>query len=193
MEPDPDKRGREVEQTGQHVLPLDCPRDRLGVDGVDGEYRGDEQRSRHSESPEDAPQEERVRQVQQHIDGVVTGRGEPPHLVLQPERGVGHRPVERLLHLVRPEPEAQDARPFADSCLAGNVVDVVPHETTPQHRRQVADQHQERQGQHRQHFRGTRAAEQNVRPTRSSSGWEWTTRRGAPTVPCRSCRHVCSS
>ena len=108
----PRQRRRQVEQAGEHVLELDHPGHRLDVHRMHREHRGHDPGARYRQAPQEVPQQERVGQVQQHVDHVEAGRREAPQLVLQPEQGIDQRPVVPLgLDLPRGEPDlAQAAR-----------------------------------------------------------------------------------
>ena len=127
-EAEPRQEGAEIEQTRQHVLALDNPGNGLHVQGMDGEHRGDQPPAGDGQTRGQAPQQQDVGRVQEDVDGVIAGRGEPPQLVLQPEARIDQRPVVPLVpDLRRPEPEAPEAVPVPDR--EGLVEDpVVPDE-----------------------------------------------------------------
>ena len=147
----PRQRRRQVEQAGEHVLELDYPGHRLDVHGMHREHRRHHPGARYRQAPQELPHQERVGQVQQHVDHVEPGRAtKAPQLVLQPEQGVDQRPVMPLgLDFRRREPDLPQAGSLAHRGGGGHH-QVVPDEVAPQHRRQVAHQHQQAQRQRRQ-------------------------------------------
>ena len=160
----PSQDAGQIKQAGEHVFALNRPGHGFDVQRMHRKDRGDDPGPRDRQPPQQPPQQHRIRHVQQHVDHVIPGRGEPPQLMLQPETGIRHGPVMRLLNLARHEPDAPKPRPVPDSRLPRNVVNVVPDEATPQHRRQIADGHQQRKRQdaqrvpvpHREPRRGCR-------------------------------------
>ena len=71
------------------------------MQGVDGEHRGYGPGAGDLQPPGEAPEEDRVGGVQQHVDRVVAGRGEAPQLVLDPEGRIDQRPVMGFVPDVR--------------------------------------------------------------------------------------------
>ena len=102
----PEKRCGHVEKAGEQVLASDGPGHRLDMHGMNREYRGHDPGARHGETSQQAPQQQDVDHVQQHIDQVSAKRSETPKLVLQPECRVGDRPVVPFpLDVGRREPD----------------------------------------------------------------------------------------
>ena len=146
----PGQNAGQIKQAGEHVFALNRPGDGFDVQGMDRKDRGDDPGARDRQPPQHPPQQHRIRQVQQHVDHVISGRGESPQLMLQPETGIRHGPVVRLLDRARHEPDAPKPRPVPDGRLPRNVINVVPDEPTPQHRRQITDGHQQSKRQEAQ-------------------------------------------
>ena len=89
----PSREGSEIEQGREQVLALNHPGNGFHVQGMNGEHRGEQPGAGHGQPPGQAPQQQRVAQVQHHVDDVIAGRGVPPQLVLQPEGRIDQRPV----------------------------------------------------------------------------------------------------
>ena len=141
----PGRKRREIPQPRQHVLALHDPGDGLHVQGMDGEYRGDQPCAGEGQACPQAPQQQRVDQVQQHVDDVIAGRGEAPQFVLQPEGGVHERPIVGLVPDLRGrEPDPPQAGPIADRGRLGEDP-VVPDETGEEGGNVAAD-HQQTEG-----------------------------------------------
>ena len=137
-EPDPGQRGGQVEQGREHVLALDDPGDRLDVQRMDREDRRDDPGAGRRQTPQEAPYQQDVDQVEQHVDRVIAERRQPPQLVLQPEARVDDGPVVPLpLDVGGREPDVPQPGPLVhDRRLDED--HVVPDESGPQ-RRQVGD------------------------------------------------------
>ena len=69
-EPDPGQHGGEIEQAREYVLAFDYPGHRFHVHRVDGEERGSDPGPGNSQTPQDAPHQHGVDQVQRHVDQV---------------------------------------------------------------------------------------------------------------------------
>ena len=128
-EPHPGQESREVEQSGEHVLPLDDPGHRLDVNGVHGEDHRDQPRPGNRQPAHQAPHEKRVDEVQHQVDDVVAEGIETPKLVLQPEGRVDDRPVVAFVaDVARREPDVPKPGPCVDHRRVGED-EVVPDES----------------------------------------------------------------
>ena len=114
-----------------------------------GKYRSHKPRARHDQPPQDAPQQQRIDQVQQHVDNMIARRRESPQLVLQPKTRVHHRPVMRLaFNLAGRKP---DLRQTGHSLNRFGVCNdhVIPYKAGID-RGKIADRHQQHQRENRQ-------------------------------------------
>ena len=92
------------------------------MDGKDG---SNDKGARHGQAAQQPPDEGRIGEVEQEIDGVVAKGGQPPDHVLQPEGGVGERPVVALVSDVcRGKPDAEQTGRGVERRLfrEGNVI-----------------------------------------------------------------------
>ena len=95
-EAQPRVRRGQVEQRREQVLALNDPGYRLDMEGMHGEHRRSEPGARNREPCQQPPHQHDIGKVQRHVDGVIARRGQPPQLVLQPERRVDDGPVVAL-------------------------------------------------------------------------------------------------
>ena len=120
--------------------------------------------------PQETPDQQRVDEVQRHVDQVVAERREPPQLVLQPEGRVQQRPVVVLGgvagHVGGPggEPEPPQAGPALPDRLRRDDDEVVPDEARLGHG-EVGDGHQRPEREDR-----SRAVAREPRPSTAAPG-----------------------
>ena len=142
----PRASGGQIEQRREQVLASYHPRDGFHVYRMHREQRGGQPSAGHGQPQQDPPEQQHVGEMQQHVDGMKAGRDESPQPVIQPEGGVGQRPVVSLaLDLAWRKPDVPEAGGLTHRRSLGKRP-VVPHETA-QHRRVVADRHQQSEPQ----------------------------------------------
>ena len=135
------KSSGQVKDSGQRVLLLRDPSDRLHADRMEGEDRSGEERAGDRKAPQDAKEQERRPRMQRDIEQVIPERRIAPDAVLQPEGAPRHRVV--LLRRAGLEPDPPKAVERAQAG-ARDVGVIIPDETGAKHGL-VRDQRRDRQ------------------------------------------------
>ena len=115
---------------------------------MNGEHRGRQPGSGRLKARQQSPQQQRIDEMQDHIDKVITSRIQPPQPAFHPERGIDQGPVMPFpeLQVSGRKPDPPHSERIAQHFCVGHHP-VVPDETAPEHGRRIADGSQQDQGQ----------------------------------------------